>query len=286
MTLPAWLDRAEYPFDPEEFETEVGTMRYVDEGDGEPLVMVHGNPYWSFEYRDLIRRFSQTNRCIAPDHIGFGLSDKPSSWDYLPVHHAENLEALLQSLDLREITFVVNDWGGPIGLSYAIAHPSRVRQIIITNTWCWSVADDLYYRAFSAFMGGPIGRHLIRKHNFFARAVARAVFGEKRKLTPELHRHITAPLATPEERRGSWVFPREIIGSSEWLAGLWSARELLRGKVTLIAWGMKDIAFREKELATWAESFPEARVVRFPAAGHFVADEASEELGREMERIL
>jgi haloalkane dehalogenase len=135
-------------------------------------------------------------------------------------------------------------------------------------------------------MGGPIGRHLIRKHNFFARAVARAVFGEKRKLTPELHRHITAPLATPEERRGSWVFPREIIGSSEWLAGLWSARELLRGKVTLIAWGMKDIAFREKELATWAESFPEARVVRFPAAGHFVADEASEELGREMERIL
>jgi haloalkane dehalogenase len=286
MNLPEWLDRGEYPFDPKEFETPVGMMRYVDEGDGPPIVMVHGNPYWSFEYRRLVRRFSQTHRCIAPDHIGFGLSDKPADWDYLPVHHAENLEALLESLDLSDVTVVVNDWGGPIGLSYAIAHPVRVARIVITNTWCWSVADDWYYRAFSGFVGGPLGRILIRRRNFFARTIVRSVFGDSRNLTPELHRHITAPLATPDERRGSWVFPREIIGSSEWLAGLWSARELLRGKVRLIAWGMKDIAFREKELATWAESFPEARVVRFPAAGHFVAEEAGEELGREMERIL
>ena len=286
MELPEWLDRAEYPFDPKAYETAVGTMRYVDEGEGAPVVMVHGNPYWSFEYRGLIQRFAPTNRCIAPDHIGFGLSDKPADWDYLPEHHAENLESLLESLDLNDITLVVNDWGGPIGISYAIAHPARVKQIVITNTWCWSVNDDWYYRAFSGFVGGPVGRRLIRRRNFFARTIARAVFGDRSKLTPELHRHITAPLATPEERRGSWVFPREIIGSSQWLAGLWSARELLRGKVTLIAWGMKDIAFREKELATWIEAFPEARVKRFPAAGHFVADEASEELGREMEAIL
>lgn len=286
MELPEWLDKAEYPFDPKGFETAVGTMRYVDEGDGAPIVMVHGNPYWSFEYRGLIRRFAPTNRCIAPDHIGFGLSDKPADWDYLPEHHADNLESLLESLDLNDITLVVNDWGGPIGISYAIAHPSRVKQIVITNTWCWSVSGDWYYRGFSGFMGGLIGKYLILRRNFFARTIVRAVFGDRTKLTPLLHRHITAPLSTPGKRRGSWVFPREITGSSQWLAGLWSAREFLRGKVTLIAWGMKDIAFREKELATWVETFPEARVVRFPETGHFVADEASEELGREMEAFL
>ena len=285
MNMPEWLDRSEYPFEPEAYETAVGTMRYVDEGTGPPIVMLHGNPYWSFEYRSLIRRFSPTNRCIAPDHIGFGLSDKPADWDYLPAHHAENLEGLLQSLDLREITLVVNDWGGPIGLSYAISHPDRVKQIVITNTWCWSVADDWYYRAFSGFVGGPVGRRLIRKHNFFARTIVRAVFGDKVTLTPELRRHFTAPLATPQQRRGSWVFPREIIGSSEWLSDLWERREALSGKVRLIAWGMKDIAFREKELQRWTETFPEARVVRFAEAGHFVAEEAGEELGREMESL-
>jgi haloalkane dehalogenase len=286
MTFPDWLDRSEYPFEPAEFEVDAGTMRYVDEGAGDPIVMVHGNPYWSFEYRGLIRRFSSTHRCIAPDHIGFGLSDKPLEWDYLPEHHARNLAGLLDSLDLTDITFVVNDWGGPIGLSYALRRPERVKQIVITNTWCWPVDDDWYYRAFSGFVGGPVGRRLIRKRNFFARTIVRSVFGNKSKLTPELHRQITEPLAVPAERKGSWVFPKQIVGATEWLARLWSQRELLRGKVTLIAWGMKDIAFREKELNRWSETFPEAHVVRFAEAGHFVAEEEPEGLAREMEAIV
>lgn len=282
MTVPEWVDRSEYPYEPQEFETPAGMMRFVDEGAGEPIVMVHGNPYWSFEYRGLIRRLSDEYRCVAPDHIGFGLSDKPESWDYLPKSHARNLAALLDALELEDITFVVNDWGGPIGLSYALSHPERVKRIVITNTWCWSVADDWYYRLFSAFMGGPIGRRLIRKRNLFARGVVSAVFGDKTLLTPAVRRHITRPLSIPEQRRGTWVFPREIVGSSAWLADLWSRRSALAGKVRLIAWGMKDIAFREKELQTWRESFPAARVVRFREAGHFVAEEAPEELAREI----
>ena len=286
MNVPDWVDRSEYPFEPRGFAVPAGTMSYVDEGEGEPIVMVHGNPYWSFEYRGLIRHFAATNRCIAADHIGFGLSDKPADWDYLPESHARNLELLLESLDLHDITVVVNDWGGPIGLSYALSHPERVSRVVITNTWCWPVDDDWYYRAFSGFMGGPLGRFLIRRYNFFARAVVRAVFGDKRKLTPELRRHFTAPLATPEERKGSWVFPGQIVGASGWLEELWSRRERLRGKVHLLAWGMKDMAFREKELRRWAEAFPEAHVARFAGAGHFVAEEAAHELAREMETIL
>ncbi|MFO8063114.1 MAG: alpha/beta fold hydrolase [Spirochaetota bacterium] len=286
MTVPEWVDRGEYPYDPNQFETPAGTMSYVDEGTGEPIVMVHGNPYWSFEFRGLIRRLSDTHRCVAPDHIGFGLSDKPADWDYLPQSHAQNLASLLDTLELENITFVVNDWGGPIALSYALNRPERVKRIVVTNTWCWSVADDWYYRLFSTLMGTPIGRRLIEKRNLFARGVVPAVFGDKTLLTREVHRHITAPLDTPEKRRGTWVFPREIVGSSAWLADLWSRCSALSGKVALIAWGMKDIGFREKELRRWSESFPGARVVRFTEVGHFVAEEAPTALAEEIRAVL
>jgi len=278
MRLPDWVDRREYPFDPKALTVPAGTMRYVDEGKGKPLVMVHGNPYWSFEYRRLISHFSEKRRCLAPDLIGFGLSDKPLDWEYLPWQHAENLRNLLDSLDLSEITMVVNDWGGPVGLSYAIERPERVESVVVTNSWLWSVADEWYYRAFSGLVGGPVGRFLIRRFNFFARSVVRAVFGDKKKLTPELHSQFLEPLAKREDRKGSWVFPGQIVGASDWLESLWERRETLEGKVKLIAWGMKDMAFREKELLRWSGAFPAARVLRLPEAGHFVAEEAPEEL--------
>lgn len=284
--LPTWLDRKEYPFTPREFSLPMGTMRYIDEGTGDPIVFVHGNPSWSFEHRDLIRHFSSTHRCIAPDHIGFGLSDKPADWNYLPQHHAENLASFLDSLDLSSITMVVGDWGGPIGLSFALENPGRIKNVVITNTWMWSTRNDWYYQAFSGFVGGAVGRWMIRRFNLFARAILRATYGDKSKLTPEIHRHYIQPLAVPEERKGSWVFPKQIIASSEWLNSLWDRRDLLKDKIRLIAWGMKDIAFREKELNTWTANFPDARVVRFPDAGHFLAEEKPEELTEVVSSIL
>jgi len=248
QTIPAWVDSRAYPFNPKQYALSMGALSYVDEGAGDPLVMVHGNPSWSFEFRELIKHFSKTRRCIAPDHIGFGLSDKSADWDYLPREHAANLDQLLESLDLNNITLVVGDWGGPIGLSYAINHPERINNVVITNTWMWSARSDWYYRVFSGFVGGPMGRWLIRRHNFFAKTVLKSIYGDKGKLTPEIHEQFLMPLAIPEERKGNWVFPREIIASSQWLADLWSRCEALDGKIKLIAWGMRDIAFREKEL--------------------------------------
>jgi haloalkane dehalogenase len=276
--IPAWVNRDEYPFTPQEFPLTMGRMRYVDEGSGTPLVMVHGNPSWSFEFRDLIKHFRPTHRCIAPDHIGFGLSDKPLDWSYLPQQHAENLDKLLESLDLHKITLMVSDWGGPLGLSYAIHHPERVENIIITNTWMWSVREDWYYQAFSGFMGGSVGRWLIRQYNFFARTVVKSVYGDKSKLTPDIQQHFLMQLANPSEIKGCWVFPKQIIAASTWLENLWSQRERLQGKVKLIAWGEKDIAFRKKELNQWAAAFPGAQVVRYADAGHFLADEKPEAL--------
>lgn len=283
---PTWIDTDAYPFEPKAFNLPMGTLSYLDEGNGDPLVMVHGNPSWSFEFRHLVKHFSATHRCIAPDHIGFGLSDKPPAWDYLPQHHAENLEALLEGLDLENVTLLLGDWGGPIGCSYAIRHPERVKAVVVTNTWLWSVEDDWYYRAFSGFVGGAVGRWLIHRFNVFARTVVWAVYGNKSKLTRQVHRHYLEPLSIPEERKGTWVFPRQIIGASDWLAELWVRRNRLQGKVRLLAWGMRDIAFRDKELRRWRQHFPGARVVRYPNAGHFLAEEESAGLIEELEQVL
>jgi haloalkane dehalogenase len=286
MTTPEWLDREEYPFEPHFFKTPAGNMHYVDEGSGEPIVFVHGNPAWSFEFRRLVKEFSRTNRCVAPDLIGFGLSDKPAEWSYLPAEQAKNLDLFLESLHLKNITLVVGDWGGPVGLSYALNHPEKIKNIVITNTWLWSVRSDWYYQAFSALVGGPVGRWLIRNHNFFADTIVRSLFGDKSRLTPKIHNHYLMPLSKPDERKGTWVFPGQIIGSSDWLQSLWGKRGVLQGKNILIAWGMKDIGFREKELKTWMDAFPLAKVVRFEDAGHFVAEEKPAELIGEIMNLI
>jgi len=286
MMIPEWLDREEYPFKPHFFLTPAGNMHYADEGSGEPVVFVHGNPAWSFEFRKLIKDFSMTNRCIAPDLIGFGLSDKPAGWSYLPEEQAKNLDLFLESLPLKNITLVVGDWGGPIGLSYALSHPEKIKNIVITNTWLWSVRSDWYYQAFSTLVGGPVGRWLIRNHNFFAGTIVKSLFGDKSRLTPEIHAQYLMPLSKPDERKGTWVFPGEIIGSSDWLQSLWDNHDVLQGKNILIAWGMKDIGFREKELKTWMHAFPRAKVARFEDAGHFVAEEKPDELIAEIKNLI
>lgn len=285
LNPPTWLDRSEFPFKPQLFPTALGQMHYVDEGAGRPVVFVHGNPTWSFLWRKTIKPLMGSHRCIAPDHLGFGLSAKPSQFGYRPIDHARNFAAFMDSLDLSDVTLVVGDWGGPIGLSYAMDHPERISAIVITNTWMWSVRRDWYYQAFSGFMGGPLGRWLIQKRNFFADNVVRAAFGDKKRLTQQVHQHYLLPLANPEERKGCWVFPGEIVGSSNWLQALWERRNVLAMKRMLIAWGMKDIAFRPKELARWMAAFPEARVVEFPDCGHYVAEERGEDLAREIARL-
>lgn len=276
--LPSWINPNLYPFQTHRHALPMGTMHYVDEGAGAPLVMVHGNPTWSFVYRKLITGLRDRYRCIAPDHIGFGQSDKPEDWSYLPADHAANLANLLDSLDLHDITLVVQDWGGPIGLSYAIANPHRIRQLVILNTWMWPVNDDWYYQAFSGFMGGLVGRTLIRQMNLFARAVVPMAYGDRKKLTREIHRHYLDGLPTPASRKGSWVFPQQIIGSTTWLESLWEQRERITGIPVLFAWGMKDIAFREKELRRWQGVFPDGKVVTYPDAGHYVQEEKGDEI--------
>jgi haloalkane dehalogenase len=280
-----WIDKSEYPFSPKYYDLPMGRMHYVDEGDSDhAVVMVHGNPAWSFTYRKLIKCLSKRFRCIAPDHIGFGLSDKPEKWDYLPESHALNFERLLDHLDLKSITLVVGDWGGPIGMSYAVNHPDKIRSIIITNTWMWPVKGVFHYEIFSRFMGGIIGRVLIRKYNFFVTVLMRKMFGTE--LSPHIHQHYLEPLKTPGERKGCWVFPKQIIGSSDWLLSIWKKREAIAKKPSLIVWGKKDIAFRDIELNQWKDLFQDTVVHEYSNVGHFVQEELGDELCPLVEKHL
>lgn len=274
-----------YPFEHHYLDVGPGRLHYIDEGSGPAVVLVHGTPTWSFLYRHLIRDLSRDHRVIAIDHLGFGLSEKPEGWSYRPEDHARNLEVLLEHLAPGEVTLVVHDFGGPIGLSYAHRHPERVRALVLFNTWCWSLRGTPTERV-SKVMGGPLGRLLYERLNLSPRVLLKAAFGDKSKLPREVHRHYTAPFPTPASRRGPWVLARELIGSSEWYDSLWQGRERFADKPTLILWGMKDPAFGRDALERWKTTLPHARTVEFPDAGHFVQEEAPEEAAREIRAFL
>ena len=286
MHDPPWLDRQVYPFTSHYLSLPAGRMHYVDAGEGEVLLMVHGNPEWSFAYRKVIQALQHQYRCVAPDHLGFGLSDKPTHGLYLPQDHAQRLSEFITALDLRNITLVVNDWGGPTGLAYALHHPENVKRLVIINTWCWPVDQELYYQLFSGLMGSRLGKWLIRRHNFFLRVIVPAVIGRRKAFPPHVMKQYHQPLATPKERQASAILPGQIVRASDWLQSLWERRAAIRDKPALIFWGMKDLGFREKELGVWEQFFSHKKVVRLPEVGHFPHEEAAEELAEELKRWM
>jgi haloalkane dehalogenase len=273
-TRPRWLNTAEYPFAPHELQLDAGRLHYIDEGQGPAVVLVHGTPVWSFLYRNLVKELSRTHRCIVPDHLGFGLSERPTSFGYRPQDHARNLRALIERLGLRDITLVVHDFGGPIGLSYAVERPENVARLALFNTWMWSLRENRQAGQISGVMGSPIGRFLYERLNFSPRVLIPMTSGEN-KLPREIHRHYVDAAPTPRDRHAMWVCARELVGSSDWYEGLWQRRDRVRDIPALLLWGLKDpgVASGVFDLARWQDLFSDARTVMFPSAGHFVQEE-------------
>ena len=284
---PVWLDRAMYPFTSRWFDSGDGRMHYVDEGVGAPVVFVHGTPTWSFLYRHLVARLARRHRAIAVDHLGFGLSEKPAHAPYEPRDHARRLAALLDALDLTGVTLVVHDFGGPIGLAVALARPERVARLVLFNSWMWSVADDPAIARGAKVAGSRVGRLLYRHLNFPVKLLMPKVMGDRSALTPEIHRHYAAPLATPDERMGAWACARALLGAGPWYEELWAERWRLRDRPMLLLWGMRDPTFGPAYLDRWRREFPEAEVHTFAASGHFVPEEAdADEVAPLIERFI
>jgi haloalkane dehalogenase len=273
---PAWLPRDLYPFESRHLEVDGPRVHYVDEGSGPTLLLLHGNPTWSFLYRDLIKGLRDDFRCIALDYPGFGLSTAPSGYGYTPAEHADVVERVVTELDLRDITMMVQDWGGPIGFAVATRQSERFAAFVVGNTWAWP-KSDFGTHAFSRFLGGPVGRYLILHRNFF---VERILPGgvRRKKLTAEVMDAYRGPFPTPESRVPAWVFPREILGSRPFLAEVEAGLPRVSDRPALIVWPTKDVAFKDPERKRWEQVFADHRTVTLDGAGHYIQEDAPEEI--------
>ncbi|MBI5772334.1 MAG: alpha/beta fold hydrolase [Verrucomicrobia bacterium] len=271
-----WIDRREYPFQPRFFETTAGRVHYVDEGQGRPVVFVHGATAWSFHFRHFIRELSQSHRCVAPDHLGFGLSDPPANGESKPAEHAQHLSQFLASLGLRDITLVLHDFGGPIGLACALENLDNVRQLVLCNTWMWPVNRDPHFERQGKFLSGALGKFLYEKTGFGFGTLARRASGSA--LPDNIWRQYTGPLATPAARCAARRLAGERLGSGGWLDELSRQKEKLAAKPALLIWGQKDRVLPRKMLQNWTLVFREPQVHTFADAGHFVLDEKAAEL--------
>ena len=265
-----------YHFQSHHYETAEGRMHYVDEGEGPVLLMVHGTPAWSFSYRHLIKELSQKYRCIAPDHLGFGLSDKPRDADYSPQAHAKRLERLITHLKLKDITLLVHDFGGPIGLSYALQNPENVSKVVIFNTWMWSLNDYPAIVKGAKIAGSWLGKMLYKYFNFSPKMLVKQAFHDKSKLTKDVHRHYTDVFPDADSRSAPYAFAQHLLASSDWYHQLWKQREVLQNKEVMILWGEKDPLLPYALLERWKEALPDAKVYELEA-GHFVQEEKPEE---------
>jgi haloalkane dehalogenase len=290
-TAQDWTFGGLWPWQPHWFDTPDGRLHYVDEGprDGRSVVLAHGNPTWGFLYRNFIGPLAEAgHRVIVPDHLGFGRSDKPARpGAYRIAEHARRLDALLESLDLSAAVVVPQDWGGPIALSWAVAHPERVAGLFILNTFAHrppaKVPLPLPLRLFRT---PGVGELMVKGLALFHRVfLFRAGVVHRERMTADVKAAYLAPHPTWSSRTGVLAFPREIpAGPQGPVADLAGAIEEglerhFRDRPVRIVWAMRDIAFTPEMLELmWLKTFPDAPVTRLPDAGHYLQEDAHEHI--------
>ena len=255
-------------------DTRHGRIHYVDQGEGEPILFVHGTPTNSYEYRHLIEALSATHRCIAPDHLGFGRSDRPDDFAYSPEAHAATLREFIDTLQLNRFTLVVHDFGGPIGLPLALDAESRVDRVVLMNTWAWPLNDDPKLARSAAFIGGATGRFLYKYANASLRLIMPSAYGDRRKLTKAIHRRYLDVFRDRAARvLVLHALAKALLNSRAHYQSLLDRIGQLRSKPVLIVWGMKDSAFQPYQLGRWQRLLPNAEVARVDHAGHWPHEE-------------
>ncbi|WP_107529021.1 haloalkane dehalogenase [Mycolicibacterium tusciae] len=262
-----------YPFSPRWFDSSRGRVHYIDEGTGPVIVFFHGNPTWSFLYRNIIAGLRDRFRCIAPDYLGFGLSERPSEFTYRIDEHASVMGELVDHLELDKYLTMGQDWGGPISMAVATDRADRVRGVVLGNTWFWPTSE-LSTKVFSVVMGSPPMQWAITKQNFFVERMIPA--GTSTSLDDAVMEHYRGVQPTPQDRAGVARMPKEILAARPLLERL--SRDVpakLGSKPALFVWGMKDFAFRPgPNLPRMREAFPDHVVVELAEANHFMQEDA------------
>lgn len=265
-----------FPFEPRFLNLADGTrIHYVDEGAGRTLLLLHGNPASAFLYRHLIAKLSADYRVIALDYPGFGKSVARDGYGYTAQEQADTVLDAFDQLHLDDVIIMVQDWGGPIGFNLAQKRSDQIGGLIVGNTWAWPLAGEFRYEAFSWVMGGPIGRGITRSHIGVVHLFLKR--GLVKPLPPDAYAGYFQTYLD-RDRSPVTTFPRELVAAEAFLNSVEANMCVLSGIDTLIVWGQRDFAFGDDNRRRFEAWFPEHRTVLLPDAGHFIQEDAPDEI--------
>jgi len=281
-----------FPFAPHYHRINGFEMHYVDEGRGEPVILLHGDPTWGYLWRACIPPIARGRRCIVPDHMGMGKSGVPDRpYPYRLEHHIANFESLMGRLDLRDVTVVVHDWGGPVGVGWVVRHPERIKRLVLTNTW-----------AFAPWPGGPLprlleiirsdrGEKFVLERNGYLEPALLGTTHHPESLTPAVLNAYRAPYPTPASRRALLCWSRD-IPVVETDPSFGEMKRIERGLAqlaavpTLLVWGMRDPVLGPDVLRMWQRLFPSAECLEIDDASHFLQEDAGERVADRIVQFL
>lgn len=283
---PFVVDKEEYPFKSHWFDRDGVAMHYIDEGEGFPIVLTHGNPDWSFLNRNIIKDMSGEARIIAYDLPGFGFSETPEGFNWTPQEHAEWVSALVnEHLGLEEFILVVQDWGGPTGLSLATEYPDKIAGLVIANTWVWRPEGAL--AGFSNMMGTPELQRKIIDENFFTATMMPTVINPVSAANPAVTDAYRMAFPTAASRKGAAYFPIAITEQQDWVAQIGDKLNVLADKPVELIFGEADELLGDPaSIARWRGYFPNAPVQLLPNTGHFPQEDNPENFGLSLRRLL
>ncbi|TGJ99517.1 alpha/beta fold hydrolase [Leptospira semungkisensis] len=260
-------------------------IHYVDEGGGEILLFLHGNPSWSYQWRDLISGLKGSYRCIALDYPGFGQSIASKGFGFTPKEESIVLEEFVHILGLKDLTLVMQDWGGPIGLGFAGRHPKLVKRMILGSTWAWKTDPNSPRGIFSFLVGGPIGEFFQINFNAFSQAGIKN--GIVRKLPTEEMDLYIRPFLPSGQRRGIAAFyPGQITQANDYFQEIEDFLSKLKEKPALIFWALQDKGFPIEERERFETVFPNHKTIEFPNADHFFFEDTKDEMIPEIKEFL
>jgi haloalkane dehalogenase len=277
-TRPAWVSQELFPFESHFEEVDGVRVHYIDEGQGPVFLGLHGNPTWSFLYRHIVRGLKDRFRCVALDYPGFGLSTAPPGYRYTVAEHARVVERFVSQLGLEGITLMVQDWGGPIGLSVAVRHPERFRAFVIGNTFGWPVRGEKTFERFSKLLGSAFpGGVLVKRLDLFTNVFVPGGI-KRKKLTRAEKDMYKRPHPTPASRVPVHVLPTEILAAHQLLSEVEQGLPRVAERPALIVWGDRDQAFKQPQRRRWEETFPNHQTVILHGASHYIQEDAPEEI--------
>jgi haloalkane dehalogenase len=277
VTAGDWVNRELYPFESRFLDLTACRIHYIDEGAGPVILFLHGNPTWSFLYRNVIAGLQGRFRCIALDYPGFGLSTARPGYGFSPAEHTELVERFISALDLRELVVMGQDWGGPIGLAAAARQSARVSGLVIANTFAWPLGGRPFFQFFSRFVGGPLGRALVERYNAFVE-LSMPIGTNRTRVSDAAMEHYRRPFVEPRSRAPICELARQLLAGREYLREVECGLQRLCGLPALIVWGTRDLAFRAAARHRFERAFPNHHTVILRGVGHYVQEDAAGEV--------